>query len=197
MWREKEEREQASVDWSEDLDRLLHTGEEVEGDVAVGSSRVVVTTQRVMAFTPETADANFRYVDRPNAVGVERKSDGNTNALGIGGTLGATGILSVMVGSAMPDLGSLVSLPQASGAGTPGLGFAKSVLSLMSLIDTMFMALGALLIASGVLVFGYYLRTRRSLLAIRVAGDSDMELPLPEDVDADEALSRVRTAIEP
>lgn len=130
MWREKEKSTEAFA-WSEDLDRLLHAGEEVEEDVQIGSSRVVVTNQRVIALTPDTPDENFRYVDRPNAVGVEKRSGGNAKVLGIGGTLGATGILSIMVGVAMPDLSSLVDLPGGSGGAAPGLGFAESVISLM------------------------------------------------------------------
>jgi len=197
MWREKEKSKPEFTDWSDDLDRLLHSGEEVEGDVVVGSSRVVVTNQRVIALTPDTPDENFRYVDRPNAVGVEKRSDGNTKVLGIGGTLGATGILSVMVGVAMPDLGSLVDIPGGAGGAAPGLGFARSVMSLIGLIDTAFMALGALLILNGIVVFGYYLWTRETVLAIEIAGDDDMEFPVPGDEGTDDIRAEVRKAIAP
>jgi hypothetical protein len=197
IWRSDDGTERPLRDWTEEIDRLLHAGEDVEEEVRVGTSRVVVTNQRLIALTPDTPEENFRYIDRPNAVGVEKRSGGNTNVLGIGGTLGATGVLSIMVGVAMPDLGSLVSLPDASGAGAPGLGFAESVISLMGLIDTAFMALGALLIANGLVVFGYYLMTRETVLAVEVAGDEDMEFPVPGDEDADEARGEVRDAIAP
>lgn len=196
-WRANDGTARPLEDWTEEIDRLLHAGEDVEEDIRVGTSRVVVTNQRVIALTPDTPQENFRYIDRPNAVGVEKRGGGNTKVLGIGGTLGATGILSIMVGVAMPDLSSLVNLPDASGGPTPGLGFAESVMSFMGLIDTAFMALGALLVANGLVVFGYYLMTRETVLAIEVAGDDDMEFPVPEDEDTEEARGEVRDAIAP
>ncbi len=196
-WRAKDETARPLEDWTEEIDRLLHAGEDVEEDVRVGTSRVVVTNQRVIALTPDTPQENFRYVDRPNAVGVEKRGGGNTKVLGIGGTLGATGILSILVGVAMPDLSSLFDIPGGAGGAAPGMGAARSFLSLLGLIDTAFMALGALLIANGLVVFGYYLWTRETVLVVEVAGGDDMEFPVPGEEDADEALGEVRAAIAP
>ena len=46
--------------WKSRVDDLLYDGETARETVDVGTSRVVVTSHRVLAFTPDADGENFR-----------------------------------------------------------------------------------------------------------------------------------------
>lgn len=184
--------------WFARVDDLLYDGETVESRVDVGEGGVVVTSHRVLAFTPEADGANYRYVDRPNVGGVERTARGNATVLApaikafvVGGFL--------LAGGQVVSLDGLVGSVDLSGAGATGLGgmlaMVQSLLGLLAVLDEAMTAGGALAVLAGALLVGGYLWTRRQLLVITVTGEDDLELPA---ADADDALvERLDRAVRP
>ena len=183
------------ADWSENLDRLLYPGEEVEDEVSVGDAQVVVTTQRVVVLTPSMDGENVRYVERPNVSGVEARHSSNNQLLSVGTTVGLTGVLLIAIGNTL-NLSAPATLSDMDG-NVPGAGLASSMTSAIELIDTMFLYLGALLIATAAVLAGYYFWRRQRTVALAVAGDEDVEIPTYEDESADRLVKRLREAVVP
>jgi len=67
--------------WVERAEGLLYEGESVRETVPVGAGVVVVTTHRLLAFTPDREGPDFRQVDRPNVDGAEVRTVGTSSAL--------------------------------------------------------------------------------------------------------------------
>jgi len=196
LWNRNEKRVRPSTDWTDDIDRLLHAGEEVEQEVAVGDAHVAVTTQRVMVFTPYGKGENVRYVERPNVRGVEERHTGNRSVLNVGATVGLTGILLMGLGNTL-SFSAPASLSDLSGEPVPGADLAASMVSAVEFIDTLFFALGVLLLLNAAVIGGYYFWSRRRLVAFAVAGDKDVEIPLHEDENIEKLLRRLRDAVAP
>lgn len=186
--------------WIDRVDDLLYDGEEVAEKVSVASGGVVVTTHRVLAFTPDSSGANFRDVDRPNVVGVAYQTSGELSfleyavkALVAGGVLVAAG--------QVVSLDSLVSsVSVGSGAGQVGmggmLGLLQSFLSLMAQLDELMTTFGALALVLGAIVLGVYAWSREQELVVTVAGEeADLRLPAPDN--ADQIASRLEGVIRP
>jgi hypothetical protein len=173
--------------WHARVDDLLFDGEDVETEVEVDEGAVVVTSHRVLAFTPDTAGANFDYVDRPNVSGVEQTTRGSVGFL-------ATAVKAFVVGAILVAAGQVVSLDEMVGGidvGTGGemglggfIGLMQSLLNLLALLDELLVAAGAIALLVGALFLGAYAWSREELLVVEVAGDDDIELPVPERDDA-------------
>jgi len=186
--------------WIDRVDDLLYDGEETVETVGVGAGGVVVTTHRVLAFTPKSDGANFRDVDRPNVVGVTSEATGEFNFL-------QTALKGIVVGAVLLVAGQVVSLDSmvsgieiGAGAGEVGMGgmlrLLQQFLSLMAQLDELMTMFGALALLFGVVVLGVYLWTRERALVVTVAGDEgDLRLPAPED--ADTVVGRLERAIAP
>lgn len=169
--------------WLGRVDDLLYDGEAVETEVAVGEGGVVVTTHRVLAFTPEGSGSNFESVDRPNVSGVERTTRGSFAYL-------TQAVKVLLVGGVLLAAGQVVSLDSTVGGielGTTGgmglggfLSLMQSLLSLLAMLDEIMTAAGALGLLLGVVILGAYALSRTDRLVIAVAGDDDLELPAAE-----------------
>lgn len=173
--------------WLARVDDLLYDGETVETEVVVGEGGVVVTTHRVLAFTPGGKGSNFESVDRPNVTDVERTTRGNfvyltqaIKALIVGGVLLAAGqvvSLDSMVGG--------IELGTTGGMGLGGfLSLMQSLLNLLAMLDEIMTAAGALGLLLGVVILGAYALSRESLLVVAMAGDDDLELPATQADDS-------------
>ncbi|AGN02950.1 hypothetical protein L593_15080 [Salinarchaeum sp. Harcht-Bsk1] len=182
------------VDWSERVEQLLFEGEHVETTVQVGAGTVVVTGQRVLVFTPEGDGKQFRAIDRPNVLGVERRGVSPLELVPTAGKLGVAGGLLVLVGVVL-DPAALFPRPDLSSAQAAGgiLGPVNSMLDLFYAIDTVAIALGALLAILGTALVGVQVATRQDRLAIEVAGEDDVLLSLGAD---DARLADLRQAID-
>lgn len=188
------------MNWVERAEALLYDGESIQTEVRVGDGGVVVTSHRVLVFTPDREGPNYRQVDRPNVDGVSATTSGNgeflelgVKALVVGGVLTAAGMavsLDGMVESASLDGG------QAAGAiGIGGMmGLLQTTLSLLAQLDDLMRLFGGLALAFAAVVLGVYAWSREDLLVIAVAGGDDIDLPAPED---DGALDRLRAAVRP
>lgn len=188
------------MDWVERAGDLLYDGETIRERVRVGDGGVVVTSHRLLAFTPDRDGPNFRQVDRPNVEGVDRQRAGNADFLEQGVKALVAGVVLVAAGQ-MVSLDSLVagvSLSGVSSAGAMGLGgmlgLLQGMLRLMAQLDDLMTLFGGLALAVAAVVLGVYLWSRERLLVVSVAGGDDVELPAPDD---DAVLERVRAAIQP
>ncbi len=176
----------AVTDWRDRVDQLLYAGERVTESVDVGAGRVVVTTHRVLAFTPEGDGANFRTADRPNVEGARVGADGNRRYLrwALGPLL--LGALLLAAGSQL-SVGDPLSGVDTSGGGTAGTGGIVStvagITSLLSLLDELMVAVGAVCLLLAALLVGVYLLGRERLLVVSVE-DPDPAGPLDTDPSA-------------
>jgi len=189
--------------WVERAEELLYDGESVQRAVRVGDGGVVVTSHRVLAFTPDRDGANFRQVDRPNVDGVEVRTGGQfrflmqaVKAILIGAILVAAGMT-----LSFDDLVGNVSLDAGGGAASAvGLGqimgLLETMLTLFTLLDDLLLLFGGLALALGAAVLAVYLWSRETLLVISVAGGEDIELTAPEE-DREGVVDRVTAAVVP
>ena len=176
--------------WVERAEGLLYEGESVQETVPVGAGGIVVTTHRLLAFTPDREGPNFRQVDRPNVDGVEVRTVGTfrflqraVKALVGGGVLLAAGLavnLEGMVAGISPDGGT---------AGTVGIGgmigTLRTVLSLLARLDDLLRVFSALALALGAILLAVYLWSRERLLVVAVAGGEDIELTASDEAVVD------------
>jgi hypothetical protein len=163
------------------VDRLLYDGERVRESVAVADDRVVVTTHRVLALTPNADGANFRAVDRPNVEGVELSTGGTGRYLRWTIRPLVLGAILVVAGTQL-DLGDPLSGMDTSSAEATGTGgilsTVSSLTSLLAVLDEVMLAVGAVCLLVVALLLGLYLYSRETALVIGVAGDDDVRLPV-------------------
>jgi hypothetical protein len=189
------------MDWVERAEDLLYDGEAVEAQVRIGEGGVVVTSHRVLAFTPDREGANYRAVDRPNVDGVSVTSSGEFGFLQQAIKAIVVGV--VLVGAGMTvsldGLVSGISLDSGGAASTVGLGgmmgLLQTMLTLLAQLDDLMRIFGALALVFGAVVLGVYLWSRERLLVVGVAGEDDIELAAPEDDEA--VLDQLEAALLP
>lgn len=182
------------------MEELLYDGESVRESIDLDPARVVVTSHRVLAFTPDRDGPNFRQVDRPNVEGVSPGADGDRTHLVRGIRWMAIGAILLVTGAAV-DLDALigrVDMGDAGGAQRIGaggvLGLVRTTLDLLGRLDEGLMLAGAVAALAGLAAVGLYLRTRDATLVVAVAGDDDLHLPRPADA---EVRDRLEAAVVP
>ncbi len=170
--------------WQDRVEELLYDGETIERQVDLGTARVVVTSHRVLAFTPEMTGENLRQVDRPNVIGLERSSLTDDALLARGLRIGVWAVLLLGAG-ALFDFGSLIGGVDLTGQGTDELGLGgtlegvQRMLDLLALLDELLLAAGAIAALAAVAALGLFWHRRRPTLAITVAGGEDIHVPRP------------------
>lgn len=179
-----------AMQWRDRLEQLLFEGETVEERIDLaGDAAVVVTSHRVLAFTPDQEGANFSQVERPNVDGVTTGAVADSDLLGRGLRWGVYGV--VMLGAGfLIDLDSLVASVDLSAGGASSriglggiMGLMQTLLDLLAQLDDFLRLFGALFLLLAVAMVGAYLHTRDRTLVVRVAGGEDVHLPRPGDVE--------------
>ena len=194
------DRTQYGMDWVERADELLYDGESIRETVPTGSGAVVVTTHRLLAFTPDRDGPNYHQVDRPNVDGAEIRTTGElqflqqaVKALVVGAVLVAAGMTVSLDG--MVSGISLGGGGTASAVGIGGmLGLLQSMLSLLAQLDDLMRIFGGLALAFGAVVLAVYLWSRERVLVVAVAGGDDIELTAPGD---ETAVDQLQAAVAP
>jgi hypothetical protein len=188
--------------WQARVDDLLFEGEAVRESLDIGSSRVVVTSHRILVFTPELKGENFRKADRPNVTGVDTGALGKSSFLRRGLSLGVVGLVLLVAGLVF-DPSSLFSddLDVDSGAASDvGFGgiveMTQSLFSLLLNLDVVLRTLGALALLLATVLLAVYWYFRTPTLVIRQAGD-DEDLHIERPNTAGETASRLERAILP
>jgi len=187
--------------WQNRVEELLYESESVSEVLDIDSSRVVVTSHRVLTFTPEMDGENFQQVERPNVTGVETSAQGRTTLAGRSIRYGVYSLLLILAGFVI-NFDALIGDIQfdgeaASQTGAGGIvGIAQGMLNLMTQLDQLMQVVGALVLLAAVVMFAVYWLLRVPTLAIRVAGEgSDLHVQRPEDADG--AIRRLESAILP
>lgn len=187
--------------WLARVEDLLYSGEDVETEVEVDEGAVVVTSHRVLTFTPETEGANFDSVDRPNVAGVARTTRGSVEYL-------RQAVKALLVGAVLVAAGRVVSLDDMVGGidlgstGGAGMGLGgflammQTLLDVLAVLDEILTAAGALALLLGSALLGAYALTREDLLVVEVAGDDDVELPAGGG-DVDDVADDLDRAVRP
>lgn len=185
-----------STQWTEHLEGLLYAGETVEATVEIESARVLVTSHRVIVFTPETDDENVRSIERPNVTGVTATATGNMTMLPAAMKLGISGVLLVGIGMAF-DPGELLGTPTVPDA--PGAGgvieMTQQLLGYLQILDDVLVALGGIALLGTTVLLGGYLLTREQVVKITVAGEDDVDIPVASDPSL--AIDELGTALDP
>jgi len=188
------------MDWVARAESLLYDGEVIEADVRLDRGGVVVTSHRVLVFTPDREGSNYRQVDRPNVEGIDVTTSGDWSFLELGVKALVVGIVLVAAGMtvSLDGLVSNVSLDSGGAASAVGiggmLGMLQTMLTLMAQLDDLMRLFGGLVLAFAAVVLGVYLWSRDRLLVVRVAGDDDIELTAPDD---ESVVDRIEAAIVP
>lgn len=187
--------------WIDRTEQLTYDGEEITETVAVGEGGVVVTTHRLLVFSPESDGEAFSHVDLPNVDGIETVEAGERRFLELGAKAGIVGTVLLLSGALIPldELVGEVSFGE--GAGRIGIGgvvnVIQSILGVLRALDDLLLVLGALafLLAAGAL--GWYLQTREQQLRIERAGDDPLMLGIGDGALPDGTLRQLRRAIDP
>ncbi|AJF25923.1 hypothetical protein ACNO8S_00805 [Haloarcula sp. KBTZ06] len=188
------------MDWVARAESLLYDGEVIEADVWLDRGGVVVTSHRVLVFTPDREGSNYRQVDRPNVEGVDVTTSGDWSFLELGVKALVVGVVLVAAGMtvSLDSLVGNVSLDSGGAASAVGiggmLGMLQTMLTLMAQLDDLMRLFGGLALAFAAVVLGVYLWSRDRLLVVRVAGDDDIELTAPDD---ESVVDRIEAAIVP
>lgn len=177
-----------TVQWRDEVERLLYEGETVEETVEMAEgATVVVTSHRVLAFKPSLEGANFEQVDRPNVEGVSTGALAESDLLGRALQWGVIGLV-LLAGGFLVNLDSLVGQVDLSSAsagriGIGGfMGMMQTVMDLLALLDDGMRLFGAIFLLLAAVLVGVYVLTRDRTLVIRVAGNDDVHVPRPEAV---------------
>jgi hypothetical protein len=185
--------------WTGPVEELLFDGESVKHRTEIGDNEVVVTSHRLLAFTPETDGENFRQIDRPNVQGVSAGADGEDTFIQQGvQTLGIAIVL--LLAGQFISLDSLVSGVDLGGsaAGRMGLGglmgMLTGLLNLLAMLDELMTMFGALAVILAMVIFVVYLLTRDRVLVIAVAGGDDILVPAPKET-AEAAAVELESAL--
>lgn len=184
--------------WEHQVEEMLYEGESVSETFALDSARVVVTSHRVLTFTPEMDGAHFEQVERPNVTRVRRSAVGESENIARGVKYGVIGLVLFVAGS-MIDFGGIVGDVNldSEGAGQLGiggtLGMINQMLAFIAQIDDLMRTFGLLALFLAVVMFGVYALTREATFVLEVAGGEDVHLPRPED--AQETLLQLEAAI--
>jgi hypothetical protein len=172
--------------WLGRVDQLLYDGETIESRVEVGEGGVVVTSHRVLVFTPQSDGANYTAIDRPNVNGVGPTTVGNESVLApaLKGTI-IGGFL--LAGGQFVSLDSLVGGIDLTGTAQVGLGgmlgLMQQLLGGLALLDELMTMAGAGAIILAMLLFGVYMLSRSRVIEITVEGGENVTMPAPaEDV---------------
>ncbi|ELZ09923.1 hypothetical protein C479_10130 [Halovivax asiaticus JCM 14624] len=175
--------------WRDRVTELLLAGERVRERVDAGDHALVVTSHRVLAFHPKSADGpRFRDVDRPNAVDVRTETRESLRLLGWALLLSTVGTLVALVGVSV-DFAGLVPTVESRG---PMAGTVQGTLdTLATVLDTLghlLVLLGLIGLLGGLAAFARYLKSRQERLVVAVSGAPDLSIPPPNTPDQSVAV---------
>lgn len=195
--------------WTDRVEKLLYDGETCERRFDLGSesesesapTTLVVTSHRVLAFTPERDGANFRQIDRPNVDGVAVTTTGRSTYRWRALKLGLVGI-GLLAVSAAVSLESLLPSLESAGVDSSAPGM-EGITGALAQIETMLAILDALVLVGGLVAsaaaLGFVvlsLRSRTRRLVLEVAGGDDVAVPIDGD-DGIVAVGDLERAIRP
>lgn len=182
-----------TTEWGTRLDEFLFDGERRLETVDLGPDRVLVTSHRLLVFTPTTDGENFRAIDRPNVAGVDIRHRTGENALPMAGKLGLVGTVVLLTAFAF-DPGWLRG-SSGSDSAPANAGTVDQSAGLLSTLDGALLSVGVVLLAAALLLAGYYALARSPVIVVWIDGDEDVVLPIRREPEA--KLDALRDALRP
>lgn len=179
-------------DHPDEIEELLHAGEERREEATVGDARLVLTSHRLLVFR-EAGDPRFRAVDRPNALDVSVETHGGGRTLGLAVQTGLLGVVGVGGGLLLPD--QLVATPDIEPPPELGLGglfeAMATILGLVALLDEALLGGGALALLVTATLLGWTLLARERYVTVEVSGDDPIELASADPESDRELVARL------
>jgi len=187
--------------WAGSVEDLLYESERIRREVDLEAGRVVVTTHRLLALTPDDEGTNFRAVDLPNVTSVAGSYRGESDLVQRGLRFLLYGAVLLAVG-VFVDFSTFIPTDafgsNASSAGRIGLGgFVGAMnrfIGLIAGLDRIARILGAVLLLLSTFIFGVYLLTRDRVLLVEVAGGEDVRVPASGE-EVDDAVTALDRAL--
>ncbi|MBS3761656.1 hypothetical protein [Halodesulfurarchaeum sp.] len=181
------------------VDQLLYDGETVLADSRGRKAGVVVTSHRLLVFTPETDGKNLHTLNRPNVTGLTKDERGEAGWLSPAAKWLGFGIVLTIVGALLDLDGVLGSVSTDGTTGAVGVGWIGDLFGLFNmafgLLDDLLFFGGLLSVIAGIALLGWYWQSRSELLTVQIAGSDDL------DVSAvgfgAESVRALQTAIDP
>ena len=167
---------------SREVDDLLYDGEAVVETVPVDDGRVVVTTHRLLAWTPAGEGRRLRSVARPNVASVSEAREGGERAFGVALRAGVVGVVCLVVAPL-----AAVDVPDVSGGEAAlggGLDALASLFGALALLDEALTVAGALALAVAAAAAGWFLRRRERVVRVDVAGEDDVSVRADDPASA-------------
>lgn len=179
------------------VEDLLYDGETVRETVDLATGQVVVTSHRVLAFTPRTEGANFRQADLPNVEGVGFGAQTEADLLERALRFSVIGVVLLGFGVVV-DFGSIVGDVDLTGGEAAGqigiggmLGAIQTMLGLIRSLDQYMQLFGAVALVLGVVLLSVYWYLREPTVVIEVAGGDDIHVQRADrDTDVVRRLER-------
>lgn len=186
------------MNWVERATELLQGNESIQEQIRVGEGGVVVTNNRLLAFTPESEGSNYQTIERPNVEGIDIREQGELGYIRQGAKAAILGVALIAVGYAFnfDEFSESLSFESGGAASAVGVGgmleMVQTLIDGVAILDEVLLGGGVVALAFGTIVFGIYIRTRTRQLTIGVAGADDVTFPAPED---ESVLARLQSAI--
>lgn len=187
--------------WADRVEDLLDADERVEWEETLESTTFVVTTRRLLVFTPGGDGPNYRAVDRPNVNRVERTTTGDRSWLKRATTPAVLAGLG-LAGSQVLVLDGMLAFDAQTSDRVPGVGAVLGAFDTLQWVVDNFneglLVVGVLSLVLALVLAGTYLATRTTVLRVSVAGDDDVTIRVPENVDGvTDLVERLNTTIRP
>ena len=184
--------------WQAHLDQLLYDGEQVIETGAGHSAGLVVTSHRLLVFTPDGEGKNYQVLQRPNVLGIKSEERGPDKWLRASMKWAVVGV-AMAIGGLVLDLEGVMGSTSTAGTDAVGVGWIGGVFSLFqtvfALLDEVLLGVGLLGIGIAISLFGWYWANRAETVTVEVAGEADLELPAAGL--SSEAIRGLREAINP
>lgn len=179
------------------LEDLLYAGETVVETVGVDDGDLVVTSHRVLAYTPEGDGSTLRAADRPNVEDVSLEREGWSRPLGPALRGFVVGVVCLGAGLTVSFDGMLADVAVGDAGAAVGIGGLVSLLAtiqrLLAVLDDLLVAVGVLGLLVGVGGLGVWLRSREDVVVVAVEGGGDLVVSAATASEA--AVGRVRDAV--
>lgn len=180
-----------------EFEELLHEGERIQRVAEFGTSRLAVTDHRLLALTPDVRGANFYRVDRPNVEDVSVGTESNLRYLS---WIASAVILAIpfLAGSRLLSFDGMfsgVNYQEGGSAMGIDLSWLDTVATVFALVDDALLVAGVACLLLVVPFSLLYVRSRTTVVRVRVAGGDDVSIPVGNQPDVDVAVDAVREAL--
>lgn len=170
------------MEWTDHAEQLFLDGERERDRVELDSAVVVVTTHRVLVFTPERDGTDFRTVDRPNVRNVTVETDSNWRSARWALTAGVLGGGLLAAGLLVDAAGVVATLSGERAGPASGAvdGLLAAVESLLTAFEFTLLGTGFVVLLVGLLFALQYARSRSRRLILWIADDENVDLSVSD-----------------